>query len=39
MWVNGQTIEEVGPDVPTTNMYTKNALPKTPANLGFDPSK
>jgi RNA polymerase sigma factor (sigma-70 family) len=39
MWVNGQTIEEVGTDVPTTNMYTQRALPKTPANLGFDPNK
>jgi hypothetical protein len=39
MWVNGQTIEEVGSDVPTTNMNVKKALPKTPANLGFDPNR
>jgi hypothetical protein len=40
MWVSGQTIQEVGPDVPTTNMLKpKSALPKTPANLGFDPNR
>jgi hypothetical protein len=35
MWVNGQKIEEVGPDVPSTNMIKK--LPTTPRNLGFNP--
>ncbi len=39
MWVNGQKMEEVGPDVPTTNMITKKALSKTPNNLGFDPNR
>jgi hypothetical protein len=39
MWVNGQKIEEVGPDVPSTNMAIKKALPKTPNNLGFDPNR
>ena len=39
MWVNGQKIEEVGPEVPSTNMYAKKGpLPKTPSNLGFDPN-
>jgi hypothetical protein len=38
MWVNGQKIEEVGSDVPTTNMLGKKvALPATPRNLGFSP--
>src|SRR4051812_18165265 len=37
MWVNGQKIEEVGPDVPTTNMVTKP--PVVPRNLGFDPNR
>ncbi len=42
MWVNGQRIEEVGPDVPTTNMLNKAgqpALPAAPRNLGFDPNR
>jgi hypothetical protein len=40
MWVNGQKIEEVGPDVPTTNMLDKKpVLPTTPRNLGFDPNR
>lgn len=39
MWVNGQKIEVVGPDVPTTNMITKKALPTAPRNLGFAPSQ
>jgi hypothetical protein len=39
MWVNGQRIEEVGPEVPTTNMIVKRALPRTPINLGFDPNR
>lgn len=39
MWVNGQKIEEVGTEVPSTNMVTKPVLPKTPTNLGFDPNR
>jgi hypothetical protein len=40
MWVNGQVIEVVGPEVPTTNMNTNRpALPNVPRNLGFDPAK
>lgn len=39
MWVNGQRIEVVGTDVPTTNMVTRPALPTGPRNLGFDPKK
>ncbi len=42
MWVNGQRMEVVGPDVPTTNMLTKKSpgtLPGAPRNLGFDPNK
>lgn len=40
MWVNGQNIEVVGPEVPTTNMITKKtALPTSPRNLGFDPNR
>ena len=39
MWVNGQRIEEVGPEVPSTNMAVKPALPKAPNNLGFDPNR
>jgi len=39
MWVNGQKIEEVGPEVPSTNMITKKALPTAPRNLGFDPNR
>lgn len=39
MWVNGQRIEEVGPDVPSTNMYKKPILPAAPRNLGFDPNQ
>lgn len=38
MWVNGQKIEEVGPEVPATDMITKKALPAAPRNLGFDPN-
>jgi hypothetical protein len=41
MWVSGQKIEEVGADVPTTNMLgsgAKRALPKAPTNLGFYPN-
>lgn len=42
MWVNGQRIEEVGMDVPTTNMPIQipatNAPPVAPRNLGFDPN-
>jgi hypothetical protein len=38
MWVNGQQIEEVGADVPTTNVSAKKVtFPKAPTNLGFDP--
>ena len=38
MWVNGLTIQPVGPDVPTTNMIKSPPnLPKTPVNLGFSP--
>jgi hypothetical protein len=36
MWVNGQQIEVVGPDVPTTNMITQHSAPR---NLGFDPNR
>lgn len=40
MWVNGQRIEVVGPEVPTTNMIgNRPALPTAPRNLGFSPSK
>jgi hypothetical protein len=39
MWVNGQRIEAVGPDVPSTNMYKKQVLPTAPRNLGFDPKR
>lgn len=39
MWVNGQRIEEVGPEVPSTNMYKKPLLPPAPRNLGFDPNQ
>lgn len=39
MWVNGQNIEVVGSDIPTTNMMTKKALPSVPRNLGFDPNR
>ncbi len=39
MWVNGQRIQEVGSDVPSTNMITQRVLPKTPNNLGFDPNR
>lgn len=41
MWVNGQRIEEVGTDVPSTNMMKKPVLPAVPRNLGFapDPAK
>jgi hypothetical protein len=48
MWVSGARMEEVGPDVPTTNMLPPQTkatvaapryshLPKTPVNLGFSP--
>jgi hypothetical protein len=37
MWVNGQRIEEVGADVPSTNMIQKP--PGVPRNLGFDPAQ
>lgn len=39
MWVSGQTMQEVGPEVPTTNMLKARtaAMPKSPTNLGFDP--
>lgn len=38
MWVSGQNIEVVGPDVPTTNMLKKRpSLPNVPRNLGFSP--
>lgn len=37
MWVNGQRIEEVGADVPSTNMIKKP--PTAPRNLGFDPNQ
>jgi hypothetical protein len=37
-WVSGVKIEEVGPDVPSTNMTGNKArgLPDAPVNLGFD---
>lgn len=36
MWVNGQNIEVVGSDVPTTNMLKqRRPLPTAPRNLGF----
>jgi RNA polymerase sigma factor (sigma-70 family) len=36
MWVNGVNIEQVGPEVPTTNMLTPpKPLPSAPVNLGF----
>jgi hypothetical protein len=38
MWVSGQKIEQVGSEVPSTNMYKPNKqLPKAPRNLGFSP--
>lgn len=39
MWVSGAKIEQVGPEVPSTNMVANRArsLPKTPVNLSFDP--
>jgi hypothetical protein len=39
MWVNGTTINTVGPEVPTTNMMNNQSrkLPKAPVNLGFGP--
>lgn len=38
MWVSGQTLTPVGPEVPTTNMLpAAAALPTVPRNLGFDP--
>jgi hypothetical protein len=37
MWVNGQKIEVVGTDVPSTNMITRKSLPTAPRNLGFNP--
>jgi hypothetical protein len=36
MWVNGQRMEIVGDDVPTTNMALQP--PAAPRNLGFNPS-
>ena len=39
MWVNGQRIEVVGPEVPSTNMVKKPVLPTAPTNLGFDPNR
>lgn len=40
MWVNGQRIEEVGPDVPLTNLLpARKPLPTMPRNLGFDPNR
>ena len=39
MWVNGLTIQPVDSNIPTTNMLSgKRQLPKTPANLGFNPN-
>ena len=35
MWVSGQRMEEVGPDVATTNMIKPKNLPQAPRNLGF----
>lgn len=36
MWVNGLTIQPVGPEVPSTNMLKQQPnLPKAPVNLGF----
>ena len=44
MWVSGTKMEEVGPDVPSTNMLKpqtqqqqRRVLPKAPVNLGFYP--
>lgn len=37
MWVNGQRMEVVGSDVPTTNMI--KPPPTAPRNLGFDPNR
>lgn len=38
MWVSGQQIQEVGLDVPSTNMVKPAPPPPTaPRNLGFDP--
>jgi RNA polymerase sigma factor (sigma-70 family) len=39
MWVNGQMIEEVGNEVPSTNLLKKQILPTAPINLGFDPKR
>ena len=40
MWVNGQRIEEVGTNVPTTEMKPpQRTLPGAPQNLGFDPNR
>jgi hypothetical protein len=38
MWVSGTKIDQVGPEVSSTNMVTNQArgLPKTPVNLTFD---
>lgn len=35
-WVSDFKIEEVGTDVPTTNLSTGRSLPKQPVNLSFD---
>ena len=37
MWVSGQRMEEVGADVPSTNMIVPRPAPKGPTNLGFNP--
>ena len=39
MWVNGQKIEEVSSEVPSTNMVKKQIRPTVPTNLGFDPKR
>lgn len=39
MWVSGQQIQEVGTNVPSTNMIKPPAAaPTAPRNLGFDPN-
>lgn len=38
MWVSGTKIEQVGTDVPSTNMTQSRSLPKAPTNLGFNPN-
>src|SRR6185369_17626927 len=39
VWVSGTKIEPVGPEVESTNMNLKRALPKAPVNLSFDPNQ